>query len=422
MSWERSTAFKIISTRSTEGFTRWIIRIAQVAVAISVTVMILATTLIQGFQKEIQEKIFGFWGHIHISSVESIRPFESIPLDIEDDWIEAIKKLTLDNVPGIGSNSNQPAVSLISRVSFLPGIIQDDKAFEGIMLKGVDRGYGDGHFQRYLTEGAFPVTGGDSISRGLMISKVTAARLDLNVGSKLQLHFVLDGRQIRRKVEVSGIYNSGLDEYDRRFALVDRRMINQLLQWGDAQAGALEIHSDHLNLLEPINDYIYSEILPDRAYSETIKDRFPNIFEWLELQNINKWVILVLMGLVAGINMISMMIILILERKSMIGILKSVGATNRSIRTIFMYYAAAILFVGLTFGNFLGLGIAWLQKKTGFIKLDESNYYLSEAPIHFNGLELLLINGITLVVILLILWIPSLLVNKIQPIRVLHFQ
>ncbi len=243
----------------------------------------------------------------------------------------------------------------------------------------------------------------------------------MSVGDKFDIHFVERGQQIKRRFTVSGIYKTGLDEYDRKFALVDIRQIQSLLNWTPEQVSGFEVFVDNLDDLSAISEYIYYEQLPTNLYAETIREKIPEIFEWLDLQNINEAVILSLMIIVAIINMITALLILILERTNMIGILKALGTSNWRIRSVFLYYAAYIVLTGLLFGNLLGLGFCWLQDTFEFIRLDEANYYLSVAPIAINWWWVLALNAGTLGITLVFLILPSYLVSRVDPVKAIRF-
>ena len=236
------------------------------------------------------------------------------------------------------------------------------------------------------------------------------------------IHFVEKGEQLKRRFKVSGVYRTGLEEYDRKFALVDIRQIQRLLGWEESQVSGFEVFIDDIDDLQPINEYIYFEELPADLYAETIREKLPEIFDWLDLQDINEVVILSLMIIVAIINMVTALMILILERTNMIGILKALGTANWGIRKIFLYYAAYIVILGLFWGNLIGIGLCLLQDRFEFITLSEENYYLSTAPIDLNFWPILLLNLGTLAITLFFLIIPSYLVTSISPVKAIRFK
>ena len=226
---------------------------------------------------------------------------------------------------------------------------------------------------------------------------------------------------MRRAFQIKNIYKTGLEEYDKRFGIVDIKKLQEILGWNVNEVQGMEVVLNDVRDLDVISEYVYYEILPQQLYAESIRSKFPSIFEWLSLQDINETIILQLMVLVAIINMITVLLILILERTQMIGILKSLGMNNWQVRKIFIYNAGYIIFYGLIIGNILGLGIALLQKHFNFIKLDEANYYLDTAPIEINWMALILLNVGTFVVTLITLVLPTMLITRIAPVKALRF-
>ena len=425
---------KKTAAAGSQSFSKLILRIAIVAISLSVAVMIVASALITGFKNEISSKIFGFWGHIHIQSTNVTRSFEAAPVTIKQEFYPFLD--TIQSIPFTGSlqflgfefpnyeveHLTKGGIKHIQVFAHKPGIIKTKDEIEGIILKGVGKDYAWGNLENYLVEGnaiAFPDS---TASRDIIISRQTADRLRLTVGDKFIIHFVQDGEQLQRRFVVSGIYKTGLEEYDRKFALVDIRQLQQLMGWSEEMVGGFEVFIDDIDDLDAINEHIYLEIIPNDLYSQTIRDKFPSIFEWLSLQDINEVVILVLMVIVAIINMVTALMILILERTNMVGILKALGSTNWSIRKIFLYHAAYIIGIGLLIGNLLGLALCFLQDRFEFIHLSEADYYLSVAPIEVNFWTILLLNIGTLVITLIFLIIPSYLVTSIQPVKAIRFK
>lgn len=413
------------------SFSKVIIRIAILAVGISVAVMIITLASITGFKNQITQKIFGFWGHIRITNTNVTSTFEITPTLKEPLFIDSIGNISTVTYQPItydkSTKSDKPLTSIggvrhIQTFAITPGIISSKDDFEGIILKGVDADFDWAHMGQYVIEGKPVQIDKDSLSRDILISRETARRLSLNVGQNIIISFVKNRDQLKRKFKVSGIYNTGLEEYDRRFALVDIRNVQQVLGWDQNEIFGYEIFLDHIEDLDLLNSYINFEVIPHTMYSETIKQTFPSIFEWLELQNINMEVIILLMIIVSVINMITALLILILERTNMIGILKALGSSDWSIRKIFIYQAFYIIGWGLLIGNVLGIGFCLLQQRFGFVKLDETNYYLSVAPIQLELTHILIINIMTLIVILVCLIVPSYMVTKISPLKAIRFQ
>ncbi len=421
-----------VAREGSRSFARLIIRIAIIAVAVSTAVMICAMALISGFKKEISGKIFGFWRHIHITDAELYQSLlEASPVLVDQPFYPYLDTVKNVSVPitrqflGLRWQSEgrtHGGVRHIQVFALKPGIVKARDEMEGIILKGVGRDFDWGFLEQYLVEGGPLDLDNAESDNGILISRQTARRLKVKVGDIFRVHFVEKGNQIQRSFRVKGIFKTGLEEYDRKFALVDIRKIQQLMGWEPGMVGGFEVFIDDIRDLEPLAAHIYYDYLPPDLYAETIRQKLPQIFDWLDLQDVNEVVILVLMIIVAVINMVTALLILILERTYMIGTLKSLGASDWSIRKIFLGYAAHIIFTGLLWGNLLGIGLCLLQKYGQFITLSEENYYLSVAPIHLNPLAILALNAGALVIILVFLILPSYLVAKISPIKAIRFR
>lgn len=425
---------KKVAGQRNRSFTRFILLIASGAIALCLTVMIATTALISGFKQEITEKIFGFWGHIHITdSNVSQSLLENFPLEKKQPFypaLDTVGQLSFeDNFRLLGlefgnfpvQRASAGGIRHLQVFAMKPGIIQTKEQIEGIILKGVAEDFDWSFLKNYLVEGQiFDPT--DSTDQSIIVSKQTADRLNVGVGDKFIVHFVQEGEQLRKRFQVSGIYKTGLEEYDKKFALVGIGAIQDILGWNKDQVAGFEVFIDDIDDLDLFTEYIYYNILPNNLYAENIKEKFPAIFEWLALQNLNEMVILGLMLVVAIINMITALLILILERTNMIGILKSLGQSNWSIRKVFLYYAAFIIAVGLFWGNLFGLGLCFLQKYFGFIRLSEADYYLSVAPVEISWSSVLVLNIGTLFITLFFLILPSYLVSRISPVKAIRFK
>lgn len=415
-------------------FTRVIVRIAVAAIAVSLAVMILTTAIIAGFKSEITDKIFGFWGHIHITDSNVNRTFELVPINKDEKYYDQIRNIRqieyqenaeFMGIPLSGKVRDKVTLGGVKGVypyTILPALLSTKQNFHGVLIKGVDSQYDWQRMQKYVREGTMPGYAPDSASTDLLISKNIAERMHLSVGDKVILSFIRDNDQIRRRFRICGIYNTGLEEYDRRFCIADLAKVQEILKWSPSQVQGMEVELDDMKDLGVISEYVYYEILPQQLYAETIRSKFPSIFEWLGLQDINEKIILQLMIVVAIINMVTVLLILILERTQMIGILKSLGMSNWNVRKIFVWNAAYIVLYGIAIGNIAGLGLAWLQKRFGIIRLDEANYYLDTAPIKINLWTVLLLNAGTLAIIVLALLLPTLLVTRITPVKALRFE
>lgn len=416
-----------------QNFSRFIIRIAVAAVALSVAVMVATTALIAGFKQEISRKIFEFWGHIHISDTAYSLSFEPQPIEQNQvfypslDTLRQIAYVEPETILGIETGREQErqshgGIRHIQVFAHKPGIIRTKTALEGILLKGIGPDFDWSNLKPYLLEGA-PIARNDSApSRDILISRQTANRLQVGVGDKFVVHFVKNNEQLRRMFQVSGIYKTGLEEYDRKFALCDIRVVQDLLGWKSDQVAGFEVWLDDIRDLELYNYYIYDEVLPADLLCVSIREKFPAIFEWLQLQDYNEVVILSLMLAVAIVNMITALLVLVLERTTMIGVLKALGETNVRIRQIFLYHAAVITVRGMLWGNLIGVGFCLLQDRFHLIRLNEADYYLSYAPVRLDLLSIAAINLGTLAIILFFLIIPSLVIAKISPVRAIRFE
>jgi lipoprotein-releasing system permease protein len=418
-----------VAASGQKSFARLIIRIAIAAVALSIAVMLIATALIKGFKSEISEKMFGFWGHIHITSTQQTTTLESVPIDANPSFLSALKQLRIEDTPENGvllgqkkTSTGNSSVRHVQVYATKAGIIKTRDNFEGIVLKGVGADFDWSFVSQNLVEGRILNLCSVDTCRDILISKSTADRLNLKTGSKFIIHFVQNNAQQQKLFQVSGIYKTGLEEYDKKFALVDIAHVQNLLGWQPNQIAGFEVFVDKLQDLKPINEYIYNELIPNDLFAQTIREEQPAIFDWLDLQDVNEQVILSLMLVVGIINMVTALLILILERTNMIGILKSLGSTNWRIQKMFAYYGAIILCIGLLLGNILGLGIAYLQRKFQFIKLSEADYYLSYAPIQFDIWTIVVLNIGTLVITTLCLLLPTFMVLSISPVKAIRFK
>lgn len=394
-----------------KSFSRFIIRIAIVAIALSVAVMIVSTCLVSGFSKEIKEKIFGFWGEIHITSFDNNESLESISsIKKEQVLIDKLRK----------ANDVRNVAPFIIKA----GILKTKSEIEGIALKGVDKNYDWKTIKSYIKAGNLIQFKDTTASKDILVSQTTANKLKLKVGDKVIAYFIKKEltSPIGRKFVVSGIYHTGLDEYDKQYALIDIQVLQDLNQWSRDEVAGYEVRLHDMNKMDAFKDSVYLKYVDQKVNAKTMKDINRNIFEWLDLLTFDGYLILGFMIVIAVLNMITALIILIIDRTNMIGILKSIGANNTSISKIFIYNAAYIILTGLFWGNLIGIGICVLQHFTGIIKLNEENYYLSVAPVYFNVLAILLINIGTLLICTFIMLLPTRLISRISPMKAIRFE
>ncbi|MDD2285335.1 MAG: ABC transporter permease [Paludibacter sp.] len=388
------------------------VRIAILGIAIGLTVMLLAVSIVTGFKKEIRNKTIGFGGHIQITNFDSNNTYELTPIVLNDTL-----KNELAAIPG---------VKHIQAFATKPGIIKTNEQFQGIVLKGIDEHFDWNFFKSNLLEGDI-LHIGDSLQNQAVISKHQADLFKLKLGDTFFAYFMQD--QVRaRRFTISGIYSTNFIEYDKLFILTDMRHIRQLNNWDDSEVSGYEILIHDFDKIDEIGDQVYfktankAQANGNMLYTQTIRDINPQIFSWLDLLDINVWVILFLMLAVAGFNMISGLLILILERTTMIGILKSIGATNWSVRKIFLYHSLFLIGKGMLWGNIIGLSICSIQYFTGIIPLDPEAYYIATVPILFNWPLIIGLNIGTLLASILMMIGPSYLITKILPAKIIRYE
>lgn len=412
MNVEYFIAKRIHFRQDKKNISRPAVRIAIIGIAIGLAVMLLTVSIVLGFKQEIRNKTIGFGGHIQITNFDTNNSFEMKPVSLSNDL-----RVSLSRLQGIKS---------ISAFATKPGIIKTNEAFQGIVLKGVGQDFDKEFFQNNLLEGEFIQTG-DSLLNEALISRHMARLFKLKTGDSFYTYFIND--QVRaRRFTVKGIYSTNFVEYDKLFIITDIRQIQQLNSWEPNEFSGYELRLTDFDLLDSTNDQVYaltsSVVQEDGSgyYSRTIRELNPQIFSWLDLLDINVWVILALMFAVAGFNMISGLLILILERTSMIGILKSIGATNWSVRKIFLYHSLFLIGKGMIWGNIAGLVIITLQYYTGIIPLDPEAYYVSTVPVLFNWPLFILLNVGTFVLSIAIMIGPSYLITKIVPAKIIRYE
>ena len=426
---ERFVAHRM-TINNKSSFSSYILKFAIAALALSIAVMIIATSVIQGFKNEISHKMFDFWGHIVVSDARADQSFELIPIQNATDIIANLKSIhrveefKQPSIEGDGYKivSTEQGVKMVHPFSVMPAIISRKDEFEGLLLKGVEKEFTDKIIQPYLIEGQAINYSPGSASRDMILSEQSCKRMNLSIGQDFIVHFILGESSIKRKFTTAGIYKSGLEEYDQRFAFFDHRWITELMEWNQNEYAGLEIHLENVDNLDVLREYIYLEKLPSNLYAESLKSRSSDIFEWLELQNINEKLILALMAIVGIVNMITAFLIFTLERTRMIGLFKSMGSTDWVIRKIFLLSSGYILIRGIIYGVLLGLAVCLFQKFTGIFKLSEKDYYLSEVPIEINAFTILLLAVGSLVVTAIFLILPSSIISRVSPVSALHFK
>jgi lipoprotein-releasing system permease protein len=394
-----------ITFQSRRTFSKLIVRIAIIGIMLGLGVMILSVAIVKGFKQEIREKVRGFAGDMQVVKFDSNNSYENSPFDIDAGFLKKAGK--------------QPLVQRIMPYATKPGIIKANGEIEGVVLKGVDASYDWNFFKHALVAGTV-LDFKDSAKHQIMISSYTAARLKLKLGDSFLMYFVQEPLK-RRKFSICGIFNIGVDEVDKTFVISDLPVVRGINGWAANTTGGYEVRAADFDDLNAAFDEL-GEVMPAELHAYTVEENYPTIFEWLKLLDVNTQVMLVLMLLVAVINMISALLIMILERTSMIGMFKAMGANNWSIQKVFLYNAAFLIGMGLLLGNLLGLGLGYFQQTTHFFKLDQASYYMKFVPIQIKFTDVILLNVGTLILCLLVLLIPSTLVSRISPVRAIRFK
>ncbi len=413
MNFEFFIAKRIISRRTAKkrkGNT--LIGTAIIAIALGLSVMIISVGTLTGFKQEITDKLVGFSSHIQILNLDQSSSFETQPISRIQDFLPELRQLK-------GISHFNPFVTK-------PGIIKSGMEMQGIYLKGIDSSYSWSFFEEHLKAGELPDFSSADAQNEIIIGQALASLLKLKPGDKIRAYFIQTPPKMR-PFTVKGIYDTGLEENDLLFVYCDLRQIQSINNWSDDEISGYEIfindYRDLEGISEQIRDLTYQNLVQGKQALdvETIEEISAGFFDFLRLTDTNVWVILSLMVLVAGFNMISGLLIIILERTRMIGTLKALGAKNRNLRRIFLYQAAYIIGKGLIWGNILGLTICFIQDHFRLIPLDPNSYFVDAVPININFLHVLLLNAGTLIITILMLIIPSGIISRISPDKTIKF-
>jgi lipoprotein-releasing system permease protein len=398
--------------REGTSFSRPINVIAIVGIAMGLAVMILAVAILTGFKKQIREKVVGFGSHIQIMNFDSNISFETTPISDTQKFIPRIKQIR--------------GIEHVQVFATKAGIIRTDEDIQGVVLKGIGSDFDWSYFRSNMVDGSvFAVTDTGRTDK-VIISKKISDMLRLKTGDSFAMLFIQDPPRMR-KFTISGIYETSLEEFDKMYVYCDIGHIKRLNGWKEDQVSGFEVFIKDFDKLDEITSEVrdaigYKITEEDTKFKVTnIRIKYPQIFDWLNFQDINVIIIILLMLIVAGFNMISGLLILILEKTNMIGVLKSLGAEDITIRRVFLYQAAYLIGKGLFWGNLIGIGLAFIQLKTGLITLDPTSYYIKTVPVNLELTHILLLNAGTMAAIIIMLLVPSQLITRISPVKAIKY-
>jgi lipoprotein-releasing system permease protein len=406
MSTQTFIADRIIKGNGKSMYGQPVIRLAIASMALGVAVMLITIMIVTGFKNEITEKVSGFAAHLQLTPFASENNIDESSFSRDQPFVNAVKSL--------------PGVKRMQVYARKAGILKTKDEFEGIVLKGVSTDYDFSYLARHLQAGRLPAIKTAEPSTEVLISKNLASKLQLKTGDRFLVYFIENTRKIRR-FTIAGIYSTGLaEEFDNIYIFCDLRVVQMINDWDKDKVAGYEIYLDDFKKADETAEAIYN-VTGYNFNCKSIKDIYPQIFNWLELQNINVIIIISLMILVAGINMIATLLIIILENTLSIGLLKAVGASSLFVRKVYLRIALHIVARGLIIGNAVGGGLCFIQYKFGLIKLPQESYYVATVPVNFSLSGILLVNAVTFAICLLMLIIPSGIVSRISPAKVLQF-
>ncbi|WP_345241712.1 ABC transporter permease [Nibrella saemangeumensis] len=389
------------------SFSATVTKVGIASIAVGLAVMIIAFAVLFGFKRTIQQKIFLFGAHMQVSKFTLNLSYEEPPLFLRTNLYNIAEQI--------------PGVRHIQAVSLKAGILKTPDELAGAVLKGVDKDYDWALFRESIIAGKVPAVAPDSgYSTEILISKRMADQLQLKVGGSVPMYFI--GNQLRaRKLNVVGIYETGLEEFDNTIVLGDIRLIQRLNNWGADSVGRYEVFVSDFDQLDATTRRVFDAMSPDMRLLK-VTDQYRPLFDWMVLLDRNMVVFLVLIVFVSSFNMVSVLLVLMMERTPMIGLLKALGGNNKLLRQIFFYVGLNMIVWGLLIGNVVGIGLCWLQDTYQLIPLDPRNYYMSYVPIEWDWTVIVLLNIATIILIAAVLWIPTLVINRIQPVRALVFK
>lgn len=413
MNTELYLAKRIVSKKHAKHtFSRPIVAVAIGGIALGIAVMILSIAIVTGFKNEITNKVVGFGSHLQIVNFDNNTSYETYPISKSQTWLSELKQIE--------------GVESVNMFITKAGIAKTDEDLQGVIFKGIDNDFDWKFFKQYLTEGDTLLISDSSRNNGVVVSASIANALKLNVGDSFSAYFIQEPPRMR-KFTIIGIYETKLEDLDKIFVLCDIKHLRKLNDWKDDEITGFEVKiqdfSKIMDMEIKVSRLVGNYLSADGGMIKvkSIVEDYPGIFDWLSLLDINVWVILILMLSVAGFNMISGLLVIILERVNMIGILKSIGASNVKVAKVFIYVAGFLISRGMIIGNIIGIGLCLLQKYFGIITLDADSYYVSVVPINLDLIHLLLLNIGSLVITLIMMILPSMLVSKISPAETIRF-
>jgi lipoprotein-releasing system permease protein len=400
VSLERFIAQRIVFYNSSKGqISRPVVRIATFGIALGITVMILAISIVGGFKKEIREKLIGFNAHLQVSHYDQNFSYETTPIQVHESLCNSIKQV---------KNVNHVQAYITKA-----GILKGNGQLQGVVAKGVGCDYDWSFFSNHLKAGNTLLLGGDKPSNGILLSSALARKLEVKNGDSLTMYFIQRPPRAR-KFKIQGIYETGFDEFDNLYLFCDIRQLQKLNDWNMDEVSGLEVGLKDFSQLDQSTDDVYSAIGTD-LNTRSIKENYPQLFDWLSLQDINAIIIITLMITVSGINMIAALLVIMLERIRMIGTLKSLGAEDQSIRKIFLWASALIIGRGILLGNIAGLLLVSIQHVYHLVPLDEASYYIPFVPTELDLLKILALNCGTLMICLIMMILPAWWIGKVRP-------
>ena len=394
-----------------QSFSRFIIRLSVGATTVGIAAMIITICFVNGFQQTVANKVYSFWGHIRVQHFEPDKSLmaEEVPISRNT----TVEKLI----------QTQNGLTTVQAFATKSAVLAFNKNIEGVLLKGIEANYDSSRMKSFITHGKWIRFSDSSYSKDILVSEQIANLLNIELNDTVTVYFVGTNEQSTsyRKLQVTGFYKTGIEEYDKLFLLADLKLIARINDWPTDQIGGYEIFVDPKFNHDSVNQKLMNE-LPTEWMSRTVASIYPNIFDWLDIQDMNRNVIFIIMAIVAIINMITCLLILILERTRMVGLLKALGAKDASIIRVFLYYASVIATRGIIGGFILGMGIVLLQQYTGFIRLDESSYYVKTAPVLIIWWQIIAVCLATFIVSFIVMLLPALLVKKVNPITAIQFR